>query len=66
LSGLFDDVLHQREHDAHASPLRLHKLKGGHKDKHAVALTYSHRMVLLFRLKRDEIVLLDVGFHEEV
>ena len=66
LVGLFRDVLSQLELDPHAPRLRLHKLKGKHRDKHAVSLTYSYRIVLILRLEEDGIVLLDVGSHDEV
>ena len=66
LAGLFEDVLLQLEADPFAPKLRLHPLKGKHRDKHAVSLTYSHRIVLILRLTEDEIVLLDVGSHDEV
>jgi len=66
LAGLFEDVLLQLESDPHAPKLRLHRLKGRHRDKHAVSLTYSYRIVLILHLTADEIVLLDVGAHDEV
>jgi len=66
LAGVFEDVLLQLESDPHAPKLRLHPLKGKHKDKQAVSLTYSYRIVLILRLTPDEIILLDVGSHDEV
>lgn len=66
LVGLFEDVLRQLEEDPHAPKLRLHQLKGRHQDKHVVRLTYSYRIVLVLKLEDDEIVLLDVGSHDEV
>lgn len=66
LAGLFEDVLLQLESDPRAPRLRLHRLKGRHRDKHAVSLTYSYRIVLILRLTADEIVLLDIGSHDEV
>ena len=65
LEGVFEDVLRQLETDPHAPRLRLHSLKGEHKGKHAVSLTYEHRIVLILRLTQREIVLLDVGTHDE-
>ncbi len=65
-AGLFEDVLLQLESDPHAPKLRLHRLKGSHRDKHAVSLTYSYSIVLILRLTADEIILLDVGSHDEV
>jgi mRNA-degrading endonuclease YafQ of YafQ-DinJ toxin-antitoxin module len=64
--GLFEDVLRQLETDPHAPRLRLHRLKGQHRDKHAVSLTYSYRIVLILRVQADAIVLLDVGSHDDV
>ena len=66
LAGLFGDVLLQLESDPHAPKLRLHRLKGRYRDKHAVSLTYSYRIVLILHLTADEIVLMDVGAHDEV
>jgi mRNA-degrading endonuclease YafQ of YafQ-DinJ toxin-antitoxin module len=66
LAGLFEDVLQQLEKDPHSARLRLHQLKGKHQDKHSVRLTYSQRIVLILRLKSNEIILLDVGSHDEV
>jgi len=66
LQGIFEDVLRQLETDPHATRLRLHPLKGQHRGKHAVSLTYEHRIVLILRLTAKEIVLLDVGTHDEV
>jgi len=66
LAGLFGDILLQLESDPHAPRLRLHRLKGKHRDKHAVSLTYSHRIVLILRLTAAEIILLDVGPHDEI
>lgn len=66
LAGLFEDVLRQLETDPHAPRLRLHRLEGKHRDKHAVSLTYAHRIVLILRQTAEEIVLLDVGSHDEI
>jgi mRNA-degrading endonuclease YafQ of YafQ-DinJ toxin-antitoxin module len=66
LGGILEDVLRQLETDPHAPRLRLHPLKGRHKGKHAVSLTYEYRIVLILRLTAKAIVLLDVGTHDEV
>ncbi|MDP6525397.1 MAG: type II toxin-antitoxin system YafQ family toxin [Kiritimatiellia bacterium] len=66
LAGLFEDVLKQLEDDPHLPRLRLHRLKGKHRDKHAVSLTYSYRIVLILRIEKGEIILLDVGSHDDV
>jgi len=66
LEGIFEDVLRQLETDPNAPRLRLHALKGQHKGKHAVSVTYEYRIVLILRITANEIVLLDVGAHDEV
>jgi len=66
LEGLFTDVLRQLETDPRSSRLRLHALQGRHRGKHAVRLTYEHRIVIILRLKAGEVVLLDIGAHDDV
>jgi mRNA-degrading endonuclease YafQ of YafQ-DinJ toxin-antitoxin module len=66
LVGVFEDALKQLEDDPRHPRLRLQRLSGKHRDKHAVSLTYSHRIVLVLRMKEGEIVLLDIGSHDEV
>ena len=66
LEGVFDDVLRQIEADPHAPRLRLHPLQGQHRGKHAVSVTYEYRLVLILRLTARDVVLLDVGTHDEV
>ena len=66
LESELDAVLKQLEADPHAPRLRLYALQGKHRGKHAVSLTYSHRIVLVLRMVAREIVLLDIGPHDEV
>jgi mRNA-degrading endonuclease YafQ of YafQ-DinJ toxin-antitoxin module len=66
LIGIFEDTLKQLENDPFVPRLRLHKLKGKHSDKHSVSLTYSDRIVLYLKLSEKEIILLDVGTHDDV
>jgi mRNA interferase YafQ len=66
LVGVFEDVLKQLEDDPRHPRLRLRGLGGKHRDKHAVSLTYSHGIVLILRMEEGEIVLLDIGSHDEV
>lgn len=65
-AGLLDDVLHRLEDDPHDPRLRLHRLHGKHRDKHTVSLSYSYRIVLTLRITKKEIILLDIGSHDEV
>ena len=60
----FERTLQQLETDPSHPKLRLHPLKGNLAGKHAVSLTYSHRIVLILALHEGEIILLDVGSHD--
>ena len=46
--------------------LRLHPLSGELEGLHAVSLTYVYRITLTLRITKKEIVLLDIGSHDEV
>ncbi|MGH2354667.1 MAG: type II toxin-antitoxin system RelE/ParE family toxin [Chloroflexota bacterium] len=46
--------------------LRLHQLKAQLADLHAVSLTYEYRVVLTLKITEREIILLDIGSHDEV
>ena len=65
LRSEFERTLKQLEENPNHPKLRLHPLKGHLTGKHAVSLTYSHRIVLVLALDDDEIVLLDVGTHDQ-
>jgi len=46
--------------------LRLHQLKGKLADLHAVSINISYRITLELIIKEKEIILVNVGTHEEV
>ena len=50
---------------AHPS-LRLHSLKGKLKDLYSVSINISYRITLEFFIAQNEIILVNVGHHEEV
>ena len=66
MEGIFEDIVRQLETDPRAPRLRLHSLHGTHRGKHAVSLTYEYRIVLILGITGGEIVLLDIGSHDEV
>ena len=66
LKGEFAALLDQLVEDPFAPRLRTHALKGRHKGTHAVSLTYSFRVVVLVKVTAKEVVLLDIGSHDEV
>ena len=59
-------VLRDLEADPFQPHLRLHPLKGELAGLHAVSVTYAYRITLTLRIARREIVLLDIGTHDEV
>lgn len=65
-AGLPEDVLHRLENHPHDPRFRLHRLKGKHRDKHAISLTYSYRIILTLQVRKKEIILLDIGSHDKV
>jgi len=46
--------------------LRLHPLKGKFKDLHSVSINISYRITLEFIIIKKEIILVNVGHHDEV
>ena len=46
--------------------LKLHPLKGKLKGLYAVSLTYSYPITLTLEVTEKEIILLDIGSHDEV
>jgi mRNA-degrading endonuclease YafQ of YafQ-DinJ toxin-antitoxin module len=59
-------VLRGLEANPFQPTLRLHALKGELEGLHAVSLTHAYRITLTLRVTRKEIVLLDIGTHDEV
>jgi len=66
LKGEFADLLDQLQEDPFVPRLRTHALKGRHRGAYAASLTYSFRVVVLIRVIGKEVILLDIGSHDEV
>jgi mRNA-degrading endonuclease YafQ of YafQ-DinJ toxin-antitoxin module len=60
------DTLDDLSRDPFQPKLKLHPLSGNLVGVQAVSLTYSYRLTLLVRVTEREIVLLDIGTHDEV
>jgi mRNA-degrading endonuclease YafQ of YafQ-DinJ toxin-antitoxin module len=58
--------LRDLENDPLQPHLRLHPLKGKMQGLHAVSVTYSYRISLTLKVTEKEIILLDIGSHDEV
>ena len=61
----YKKVLRLLELNPMHNSLRLHKLKGRFKSKYSVSITMSYRIILTFSIVESEIILLDVGHHED-
>lgn len=59
-------TLRDLESDPLQPHLRLHPLKGRMQGLHAVSVTYSYRVTLTLNVTEQEIILHDVGAHDEV
>ncbi len=66
LISKYGDVLKKLSFDVFEPSLKLHRLKGDLSEYHAVSLTYEYRIVLIVQIVEDEIVLFNIGTHDDV
>ncbi|MFZ3209697.1 MAG: type II toxin-antitoxin system mRNA interferase toxin, RelE/StbE family [Geobacteraceae bacterium] len=66
LRGKFAAILRELEKDPFQPHLKYHQLRGNFKGVQAVSITYSYRITLTILVSDKEIILLDVGRHDEV
>jgi len=66
LISRFREVIQELEKNPFEPGLNTHKLTGKLKDKYAVSLDYKYRIVVTFQLHKKEVILWDVGTHDEV
>jgi mRNA-degrading endonuclease YafQ of YafQ-DinJ toxin-antitoxin module len=62
----FAETMAQLRADPFEPSLRLHPLTGKPQGMQAASLTYSYRITLPLRITENEILLLDIGSHDEV
>ena len=62
----FAETLAQLTADPFQPGLRLHPLSGKLQGLQAVSLTYSYRITLTLQIAEREILLIDIGSHDEV
>ena len=60
------ETLEKLRTDPFEPSLRLHSLGGKLQGIQAVSLTYSYRVTLTLQITEQEILLLDIGTHDEV
>jgi mRNA-degrading endonuclease YafQ of YafQ-DinJ toxin-antitoxin module len=58
-------ILRDLESDPFQRRLRYHPLSGRLEGLQAVGTTHRHRLILRIEAKNQEIILLDIGSHEE-
>lgn len=66
LISQYEKTLKLLEIDPNHPSLRLHSLKGKLKDLHSVSINISYRITLEFIIIEREIILVNVGHHDEV
>ena len=66
LRSTLRDTLDDLSRDPFQPQLKLHPFSGNLAGVQAVSLTYSYRLTLLVSVTEQEIVLLDIGTHDEV
>lgn len=66
LRGKFAAILRDLESDPFQPYLKYHHLTGKLKGVQAVSLTHSYRITLTVTITEKEIILLDIGSHDEV
>ena len=66
LRARFGRLLSDLQSDPFQSHLGMHPLSGKLAGCHAVSLTYSYRVTLTLLVSEKELVLLDIGSHDEV
>lgn len=66
LKPRFAAVFEALQQDPFQPGLGLHQLSGKLSGCHAVRLTYSYRITLTLLITAQEIILLDIGSHDEV
>lgn len=66
LRDKFAAILRDLERDPFQPHLKYHQLRGNLESAQAVSITYSYRITLTILVSDREIILLDVGSHDEV
>ncbi|MGI8687820.1 MAG: type II toxin-antitoxin system RelE/ParE family toxin [Thermomicrobiales bacterium] len=62
----YDDVIRLLVANPYDPSLKLHSLGGTHAGEYAVSITYRYRMILTIAIIERQIVLVDIGSHDDV
>jgi len=66
LADTVDETLEQLQIDPFEPSLRLHNLSGALRGMQAVSVTYAYRIVLCVEITDKEVILHNIGSHDEV
>ncbi len=66
LKPRFGKIIQALQEDPFQPQLALHPLTGKLSGLHAIRFTYSYRITLTLLVAEEEVVLLDIGSHDEV
>jgi len=66
MEGIYSKALHLLEANPHHSSLRLHALRGKLAGLHSVSINMSFRISLEMIITDKDIILINVGDHDEV
>jgi addiction module RelE/StbE family toxin len=62
----YGEVLEKLKTSPFDPSLKTHKLKGDLSEFYACSLTYEYRIICVFLIQNETIVLVDIGSHDEV
>jgi mRNA-degrading endonuclease YafQ of YafQ-DinJ toxin-antitoxin module len=66
LISQYEKTLKILEINPYHPSLRLHKLRGKLSELYSVAINISYRITIIFLIKDDKIIPIDIGSHDEV
>ena len=66
LADTVDETLEQLQLDPFEPSLRLHNLSGELRGMQAISITYAYRIVLCVEIIDREVILHNIGSHDEV
>ena len=66
LRSQFEKIIEISIKDPLHPSLQLHSLKGKFKGLSAIRLTYKYRITLILQIEKKEIILIDIGSHNNI
>jgi mRNA-degrading endonuclease YafQ of YafQ-DinJ toxin-antitoxin module len=66
LKEKFKLAIQKLEKNPFEPSLKLHKLQGNLEEFYAVRLTYEYRIILILIIVNEQIILIDIGTHDDV